>query len=171
MESRHSGHTGRREMFTRGILQSLQSEGKKTEKTLWTAATIGATRDVRCSARSLRRCRSRVARLLKTTLQSMMLPTRNARSRYRGTESTGAISIVISTAPCNADTDSRTPIHRRFMPREDFRDSAQIFPSLQSTSPRRDRMDSAPSWACTKCSRHANLRRHIYLGSTRGLRI
>ena len=61
-------------MFTRGTSQSLQLEGKSTEKTLWTAVTIGATRDVRCSARSVRRCRSKVARLLKTTLQSIVPP-------------------------------------------------------------------------------------------------
>src|SRR5271166_757769 len=72
MESRHSWHTGRREMVKRGIPQSLQSEGKKTEKMLRAALNNGATKSTRCLARSLRRCRSKVARLLKTTLQSMV---------------------------------------------------------------------------------------------------
>jgi hypothetical protein len=76
MQSRHSWHAGTRQMVRRRMSQRLRLEGKRAEKMLWTAVTNAATRDVRCSARSTRRCRSRVARLLKTTLQSIVLPTR-----------------------------------------------------------------------------------------------
>jgi hypothetical protein len=46
--------------------------GNATGKTLRTTVTHGATRNERCSARCIRRCRSRVAGLLKTTLQSIV---------------------------------------------------------------------------------------------------
>jgi hypothetical protein len=168
MESRHSWHTGSREMFTRGISQSLQLEGKSTAKTLRIDVTIGATRDVRCSARSARRCRSRVARLLKTTLQSIVPPTRNARARYRGTESTCEISIVISAIWCNAEADSREPDSSAF--------HAGVVASGALAAPNpnavpHDRMDALLACTCTKCYRHANLRRHSYLRFARGLRI
>src|SRR5271169_5971421 len=114
IESKHSWQTGRREMFTRGIPQSLQSEGKKTEKTLRTTVNNGATRKERCSARCIRRCRSSVARLLKTTLQSMV-PAYDALVRCRLAESTEAFSIVACQFQCNAAGDTLPQIHRDFI--------------------------------------------------------
>src|SRR5271165_469285 len=67
MASRHSVQTGIREMLSSGVLQSLQSEGKRTEKMLRDRVFKGATRTARNSARSFRRFRSSVSRLLKTT--------------------------------------------------------------------------------------------------------
>src|SRR5215469_1612028 len=91
IESAHCSHTGSREEFVRGRLQILQSEGNAIEKMLRTTVNNGATRKERCSARCIRRCRSRVARLLKTTLQSVV-PARDALVR-RTTEGTKKSSI------------------------------------------------------------------------------
>ena len=115
IESRHFSQTGSREMFVRGRLQILQSEGNATEKTLRTTVDNGATRKKRCSARCIRRCRSRVARLLKTTLQSMV-PARDTPVR-RPSEGTEGFSIVTSQKWCNAGSGSPAVIHRVFIER------------------------------------------------------
>jgi len=172
MESRHSGHTGRREMFTRGTPQSLQSEGKRTEKMLCTAVTIGATRDVRCSARPGRRCRLRIARLLKTTLQSMVLagPVR-AHPPYRGRKHRGHQYIGLShEAQCggrllNRDAPAFRAMRAVRRPRFDRFDWSQLRRVLRA------KMKVSLACTCTKYARHANLRRHSYLGYTRGLPI
>ena len=49
--ARHSGQTGIREMLLRGVSQSLQSEGKRTEKTLRRRPCKGAKTTARCGAR------------------------------------------------------------------------------------------------------------------------
>ena len=75
---RHSRHTGRREMLSRGVWQSLQSEGNRMPKTLSSKVCKGATRIARCGARGSRRVRLSVSRLLKMTLQ----PSHGARGTH-----------------------------------------------------------------------------------------
>jgi hypothetical protein len=169
MESRHSRHTGRREIFTREIPQSLQSEGKKTEKTLRTAVTIGATRELRCSARSTRRCRSRVARLLKTTSSRWCLLAQYALILRPWGESTEAISIVASCARCNVVRRSSLESHRHFISFHCFHPCGGASIRSPRIPVRRGRMGARSTCPCTKCCRHANLRRHNYLGYRRGL--
>jgi hypothetical protein len=55
-------------MLLSGVPQSLQSEGKRTEKTFRRMVCRGAKTTARCGARCLCRSRSSVSRLLKTTL-------------------------------------------------------------------------------------------------------
>src|SRR5208283_5162625 len=71
MATRHSAQTGIREILSSGALQSLQSDGKRTEKTLRSRVCKGATRRARCPARCCRCFRFSVSRLLKTTLQPL----------------------------------------------------------------------------------------------------
>ena len=96
---RHSGRTGIREMLLSGVSQSLQSEGKRTEKTLRRRACKGAKATARCWARSLRRPRFSVSRLLKTTLQpSDRAPIRRT-SANRRRLSPGARGAMVDARP------------------------------------------------------------------------
>jgi len=130
-------------LVLRGRLQSLQSEGKRTGKTLRTMVNNGATKEVRCSARCVRRCRSRVPRLLKTTLQSMV-PVLGALVRCRQAEGTEDFSIVSSQFQCNVAPDTFG------------KDSRRIHGAWPASH------QSHAAYTCIKRHRRANLRRHSY---------
>jgi hypothetical protein len=69
IEFRHSGQTGRRETETSGVLQSRQSDGKKTAERPLTTVLRGATKLVRGSTRWIRRFLAKVSQLMKTDLR------------------------------------------------------------------------------------------------------
>jgi len=141
-------------MLARGRLQILQSEGNATEKTLRTTVNHGATRKEHCSARpaSRDRCRSRVARLLKTTLQSMV-PARDTLVR-RPSEGTEAFSI--SDLPRMVQCRLRFPvaIHRVFMGRR----SQQL--SLVPVTASRGQKLELPRLLCVLCVLGGEIPRH-----------
>lgn len=62
-------------MLSRGVLQSLQSEGKRTEKKLRRRVCESAARTARRSARCSRRLIASESPLLKTTLQPALAQT------------------------------------------------------------------------------------------------
>ncbi len=92
-------------MLSREVPQSLQSEGKRTEKILCRRTRKGARATARCRARRSRRVRVSVSQLLKTTSNSSMRhAVRAAGSPVTGAGGSGKRWLTLSPVPRHRDS-------------------------------------------------------------------
>lgn len=101
ISARHSWQTGIREMRFSDVWQSLQSEGKRTEK-MFSRSCKGARNRARGCARKSRRVRVSVSRLLKTALRSPR-EARPERSYVAGASGPGERWLTLVPIPKHRD--------------------------------------------------------------------